>query len=116
MSEPGGNGSTLTYRVSQVEREIEKLEDKHDQEFSDLRTQLGILLRDLAVLSADFHTHLDNVATRRIEIDKRFDSMEVNVTDDVKGLRKVLITSGAAVFLAAITFAITSLAVYGGPG
>lgn len=115
MSEPG-NGNTLTYRVTQLEREIEKLETRWDTSFTDLRTQLGLLIRDVAVLSSDFHTHINDVKSRRIDVDKRFDQLEDNFTGDVKGLRKVLITTGASVLIAALTFAIASLAVFGGPG
>lgn len=127
MSETGGNGNTLTYRVAQVERELEKLETRWDTSFTDLRAQLGLLIRDAAVLANEIHSgiadcskgieQLERTMNRRFEqVDKRFDQMEESVDDDVKGMRKVAFSVGGAVLVAAITFAITSLAVYGAPG
>lgn len=108
MSEPG-NGNTLTYRVAQVEREIEKLENRWDTSFTDLRQKIEQLTRDVAVFHAEFNAHVK-------ASEERLNQLEESVNEDVKGLRKVLIGSGSAVLVAAITFAIAALKVFGGPG
>ena len=108
MSEPG-NGNTLTYRVTIIERELEKLENRWDTSFTDLRSQITQLTRDVAVFHAEFNAQVKSV-------DERLDQLENSFNDDVKGLRKVLIGSGSAVLIAAITFAIAALRVFGGPG
>lgn len=109
MSPEGGNGHTLTYRVNVIEREIEKLEIRWDTSFTDLRSQITVLSKEVAVFHTEFTAHV-----RASE--ERLQQLEGSVNEDVKGLRKVLLSVGAAVLIAAITFAITSLAVFGGPG
>jgi hypothetical protein len=98
------NGTTLTYRVSQLEREFEKLEDKLDRQVSvsnDIREQV-------VILRTEFNSFTINVI-------ERLDNLEESFTDDVSGLKKVLIGAAAAVVVGAIGFAVTSLKVLGGP-
>jgi len=109
MSSDAGNGNTLTYRIAQVEREVEKLEDRWDTSFTDLRSQIVLLTREVAVFHAEFNAHVKTS-------EDRLDQLEGSVNDDVKGLRKLLLSTGAAVLLAAITFAISAFKVFGGPG
>lgn len=109
MSSDAGNGNTLTYRVTLIERELEKLENRWDMSFTDLRTQVSHLRQDVAVFHAEFNAHVKASG-------ERLDQLEGSVNEDVKGLRKVLLSVGVAVLVAALTFAITSLAVFGGPG
>lgn len=103
-----GDGNTLTYRVTLVEREVEKLEKRWDESFSDLREQLVKLNKEVAV----FHTEFIAQVTA---MNNRLDLLDESVDEDLKGFRKVLMSVGAAVLIAALTFAITSLAVFGGP-
>lgn len=88
-----------------IERELDKLENRWDASFSDLRSQLAILRQDVAVFHANFEAQ-----------EERTIQLEGSVNEDVKGLRKVLIAAGVSILIAAVTFAITSLAVFGGPG
>lgn len=104
-----GNGGTLTYRVQVLERELEKLESRTDISYAELRTQLTTISREQAVLKAQLDAFQKNVYIR-------LDQLEGSVNDDVKGLRKVLIIAALTVMTGAVGFAITSLAVFGGPG
>lgn len=104
-----GNGNTLTYRVNVIEKELDKLETRWDTAFSDLRAQIIQLSKDVAVFHAEFNAHVK-------ASEERLDQLEGSVNDDVKGLRRVLIGTGGAVLIAAITFAISALKVFGGPG
>ena len=104
MSQYEGN-STLTYRITMLERELDKLENRWDTSFTELRSQLTLLRQDVAVFHAQFNAQ-----------DERVAQLEGSVNEDVKGLRKVLIAAGISILIAAVTFAITSLAVFGGPG
>jgi len=107
MSQTEGNGHTLTYRVMVLERELDKLEDQVEK-WMEIREQV-------AVLRTEFHgfvTHFDN---RLNELEKNLGDDITDYNEDVKNLRKVLIGAAITVMLAAITFAITSLAVFGGP-
>lgn len=115
MSEPG-NGNTLTYRVAILERELEKLEHQWNTSFTDLRHQITTLTREVAVLATKFEDHTKHVDSRLDELEKSVVQLEGSVNEDVKGLRRVLFSVGSAVLIAAITFAITSLAVFGAPG
>lgn len=108
MSEHGSS-STLLFRVTHLEKELDKLETRWDTSFTDLRAQLALLIRDMAVMSNEFHTHTKDVR-------ERLDQLEGSVNEDVKGLRRVLIGAGISVLIGAVMFAITSLAVFGGPG
>jgi len=110
------NGPTLTYRVGQLERDLERFEERYERRHTELVAQVVRLQEQIAVLRAEFHGYVASV-------DRRLDELEANLTndikdynEDVKGLKKVLILSLTGVMGAAITFAITSLAVYGGPG
>jgi hypothetical protein len=114
MSE--GNGGTIQYRIATLERDLEKLEDKWDNAYTDLRAQLAVLQRDTAVFHVEFTTHTLLMIDKFKAVNDRLDQLEASVNDDVKGLRKTLLSVGSAVLIAAITFAITSLAVFGGPG
>lgn len=109
MSSDSGNGNTLTYRVNELEKEVDKLETRWDTSFNDLRSQIVLLTREVAVFHAEFNAHVKTS-------EDRLDQLEGSVNDDVKGLRKLLISTGVAVLLAAITFAISALKVFGGPG
>lgn len=103
------NPDNLLYRVSQLEHDVEKLENRWDLSYTDLRVQVVELAKELAVLHNEFSLHVVSVNRRLNELEQTFES-------DVKGLRKLAWGAGSAVLVAAITFAITSLAVYGGPG
>ena len=103
------NGTTLVYRITMLERELDKLEARWDTSFTDLRAQIGALRQDVAVFHTEFNAQVKT-------LENRLDQLEGSVNEDVKGLRKVLFGVGSAVLVAAITFAITSLAVYGAPG
>lgn len=100
--------STLNLRVSILEREFEKLEQQMER-YLEMREQV-------AVLRAEFQGFV-------VAINDRLNHLEINLgedisdyNEDVKGLRKVMIGAAVTVMIAAVTFAITSLAVFGGPG
>lgn len=103
------NGNTLTYRITMIERELDKLETRWDTSFTDLRSQITSLTREVAVFHEQFNAEVKSVR-------ERLDQLEESVNEDVRGLRRILLSVGTAVLVAAITFAITSLAVFGGPG
>lgn len=105
MTPDSGNGTTLTYRVSQLEKEFDKLEGKLDKQ----NTTMNEIKQEVAVLRTEFKAFEINVLDRLKDIEGTFN-------DDVKGLRKVAIGAGSAVLIAAITFAISALKVFGGPG
>lgn len=104
-----GNGGTLIYRVTMLERELEKAEARLERVQMDTAASIAKIERDVAVLNTSFQAYTK-------EVKERLAQLEGSVNDDVKGLRKVLISAGVAVLIAALTFAITSLAVFGGPG
>lgn len=108
MSPTEGNGNTLTYRVMILEREFEKLENQVEK-YVEIREQV-------AVLRAEFHGFSTAIEKRLNDLETNLGSDISDYNDDVKGLRKVLIGAAITVMLAAVTFAITSLAVFGGPG
>jgi len=109
MSTDPTNGNTLTYRITQLEREVEKLETRWDTSFSDLRSQMVMLTREVAVFHAEFNAHVQSSGDR-------LDQLEGSVNEDVRGLRRLLLGTGGAVLVAAITFAISAFKVFGGPG
>jgi len=103
------NGGTLRYRVTELERDLERFQDKYEQRHIELAREVTAVREAVAVLQSEFRTH-----TKIVQ--ERLDQLEGSVDEDVRGLKKTLIGAGSAVFIAAITFAITSLAVYGSPG
>lgn len=107
-STEGGNGNTLTYRIMLLEREFEKLENQVEK-YIEVREQV-------AVLRAEFHGFSTSIKERLDDIEHNLSQDILDYNNDVKGLRKVLIGAAITVMLAAVTFAITSLAVFGGPG
>lgn len=104
-----GNGNTLTYRVAQLERDLERFEGRYEDRHRELVNKVNDVSQDLAVLRTEFKAFETNVIIRLKDIEGTFN-------DDVKGLRKVAIGAGSAVLIAAITFAISALKVFGGPG
>jgi hypothetical protein len=108
MSEQG-NGNTLLYRVSQLERDLERFEARYEERHRELVNRVIEIKEQVAVLQTQFTAHTKAV-------NERLDQLEGSVDEDVKGLRRVLVGSALTVIVGAIGFAITSLTVLGGPG
>lgn len=67
-------------------------------------------------MKAEFHSFTLHMDEKFKDMEKKFDNLEQTVSDDVSGLRRTLVTTGGSAFIAALVFAITSLAVFGAPG
>lgn len=107
MSEPL-NGGSLPYRVSELERDLAKLENRVEKQ-AEIREAVAVLRAEFQGFVIAFNTRLDKLEASLNQDIENFDG-------DVKGLRRVLIGAAVTVMIAAITFAITSLAVFGAPG
>ena len=108
MPDSGNGGTNLTYRVMVLEREFDKLENQVEK-YVEIREQV-------AVLRAEFHGFSKAIDDRLNQLEANLSKDITDYNEDVKGLRKVMIGAAITVMIAAVTFAITSLAVFGGPG
>lgn len=95
------NPANFAYRLDRVERDLDHVKVRIEKDAE--------IAREVAVLRAKYDAHTS-------EVEKRLAHLELVVENDVKGLRKLLITFSLTVAGSAVAFAVTTLVVFGGPG
>lgn len=103
--------SNVAYRVARLEHEVEQLDAR--------LTRSSEIHESIAVLRAETLARreaVDNRLTHLEEaIEKRLTNLEQAHERDVRGIRRLLITFSLTVAGSAITFAVTTLVVFGAP-
>ena len=105
---PERQGLDANTRLLLLERGFDQLQSRVDRNSE--------LSQDIAILKTEFHSFSLHMDEKFKEMEKKFDNLENNVGEDVSGLRRTLITTGASMLIGAVGFAITTLAVFGAPG